>query len=476
MSLWEQYLEKDDIKELDQDLEVETLIIGGGMAGLNTLYFLKDTDKIALVDAGIIGNGVSKNTTGKLTYLQELIYNKLNSLEATTYLKSQQLAIDLAKEIITKEHFSCDLDSASSYVCTNKQEEISKIKKERDFLLKNQIAVKGEENPFLDMLYAIKVEDTYVFNPVKYLMALKNYLKNRKLPIYENTKVIDIQKQDGYYLCKTLKFQIKASKVIIATHYPFFLFPFFLPLKSSIEKSYLLACKTTTNNHFSFITASKPTLSFRYYQDGTNTYAIYLAASHNTCFKQNDQENFKEVARLFNLKDEDILYKWSNVDIMTDDSLPYIGEIKDNLYIATGFNTWGMTNSFLSAKIISDRILNKPNSLAFLFDPKRLNFRKILNKPYDLFSNAFSYIRSKFYKKDWYNKNLIFYKKDGLNLATYQDHGKSYTIINKCPHFGCSLIFNEVEKTWDCPCHSSRFDITGKCLKGPSKEDITYKP
>lgn len=98
MSLWEQYLEKDDIKELDQDLEVETLIIGGGMAGLNTLYFLKDTDKIALVDAGIIGNGVSKNTTGKLTYLQELIYNKLNSLEATTYLKSQQLAIALLKK------------------------------------------------------------------------------------------------------------------------------------------------------------------------------------------------------------------------------------------------------------------------------------------------------------------------------------------------------------------------------------------
>jgi len=145
---------------------------------------------------------------------------------------------------------------------------------------------------------------------------------------------------------------------------------------------------------------------------------------------------------------------------MTPDHMPYIGRLKDNIYIACGYNTWGMTNGVVAAKLLSDLILNKENEYIEVFNPNRINFANIINLPNILFSQTKSFFEPKLIKnKSWYKDK----------------NGKDHVIHNKCPHFGCSLIFNEEEKTWDCPCHSSRFDIDGKCIKGPSNYDISYK-
>ena len=161
---------------------------------------------------------------------------------------------------------------------------------------------------------------------------------------------------------------------------------------------------------------------------------------------------------------------------MTTDRMPYIGKLKDNMYIACGYNTWGMTNGVLASKIISDLVMGIENKYTKLFNPMRFNLSNITSMPYILFSQTKSFLGTKLNKnKDWYNR-VKFYKKNGKNLATYKDkNGFNHTVYNKCPHLGCSLIFNEEEKTWDCPCHSSRFDIDGNCIKGPSNYDISYK-
>ena len=149
-----------------------------------------------------------------------------------------------------------------------------------------------------------------------------------------------------------------------------------------------------------------------------------------------------------------------------------------NFLIGTGYNTWGMTNGSLAGKILADIILKKENKYIELFNPKRkLNKGKIINFPIALCSTAYSFIKSKISKnKSWYSNHVKFENRDGVSVAIYIDeNNKEHIVRNICPHLKCSLLFNELEHTWDCPCHGSRFDIDGKCLEGPSNYDITYK-
>ena len=294
--------------------------------------------------------------------------------------------------------------------------------------------------------------------------------------IYEQTKIDNIIKKDGYYLCTSKDLIIKTKKVIIACHYPFFLFPLLFPLKNHIEKSYLLAWKVNKNEKYSAITTSNPGFSIRFYQDGQNIYKIGLARSHATAFKENDAYNFKMVQKIFNIPANDIVACWSNVDIITNDKLPFIGKIKDNMYILTGYNTWGMTNSILGAKMISDLIKGKDNEFSSLFMLKRYNIAKLKSFFVNSLENILAFTKSKFPYKNWYQSNLKFTKINGKKIAIYTDEKEiEHIVYNECPHLKCSLIFNEIEKTWDCPCHSSRFNIDGKCIKGPSLSDISYK-
>ncbi len=471
MSLWSKYQSQEHFAKLTKDLEIDTLIIGGGITGLTTLYYLKEVESVCLVEAGTIGCGVTSNTTGKITYLQGAIYTEIqkntNYETAKLYLKSQLTAINLLKDIINNEKIACDLEEVTAFLDAPKEEDYEKLIKEKEFFERNHIPVQLDAKN-----RSLQVNDTYVFNPIKYLNGLKKILKNKL--IYEQTRITKIKKQGDGYLCFGDGLKIKAHNLVIACHYPFFLFPFCLPLKSYIEKSYIYAYKVTKNNHCTSITVSNPGYSTRYYQDGKDIYKICLDSSHHTAFKQNDTENFLKTKEKFAISEDKNVFKWSNVDIISIDKMPFIGAIKPNLFIASGFNTWGMTNSILAAKIISDAILNKENFYAPLFDPHRFYLSHIKNYLKNTFSSIYGFINSHI-KKDWYSSKLTFKKENGQTIAIYTDENNGvHPVIPVCPHLKCGLIFNEEEKTWDCPCHSSRFDIDGKCLKGPSTKDITY--
>ena len=167
-------------------------------------------------------------------------------------------------------------------------------------------------------------------------------------------------------------------------------------------------------------------------------------------------------------------YMWSNIDIITGDNVPYVGEIKNNLFIATGYNTWGMTNSSIASVVIRDLILGHDNKYKDLFDPKR--GVKISSLPLVFGSNFKSYAESKIdVSKSWYDKVRI-EERDGKKVGVYtDDNNNEHVVCIKCPHMGCNLFFNEVDKTWDCPCHGSRFDIDGKVIDGPSNYNISFE-
>ncbi len=474
-----------NIHSLDKDISLDVLIIGGGLSGLNTLYHLKDTNlNAALVDASLVGSGVSGHSTGKITYLQELIYQDLtktyNKNVAKKYYQSQITGLNNLVKTILKEKIKCDLDKVDSYVFTTNKDEIKNIRTEKEIL--ESFNVKVEERfgniENLNSTYSIKVSDTYVFHPVKYLYALKNICLKAKKEIYENTKIINIEKSDNEYICKTDKYTITAKKVVFAGHYPFFTIPFLSPLKFNIEKSYITA-SLSKYKKYSLITSKNPCKSIRFHKD-KNEYKIFLTNSNKICNELDEKKNFDNLinkSHSLNLNPE---YIWKNDDIMSVDKLPYIGRLEsdnDNFLIATAYNTWGMINSYIAGEIISDIILNKHIQFENLFNPLRIKGLSALPKYADnIFSNMKGFAKSKIQRnKNWYSNNVKIKNINGINVGIYKENNKTYKVNTKCPHLGCSLIFNEKEKTWDCPCHASRFDINGKCIKGPSKYNISYK-
>jgi len=480
MSIWNQEINNFQQQSLTKNLKVDILIIGAGMTGLTTAYYLQNKD-VCVVDANLIGHGVTLNTTAKINYFQERVYTKIkkitNEQTALNYLHSQRYALKHLQDIIKKEHINCDFNRVPSYVFANTKDEIKLLEQEVSFLKSHGIEVTEKLLPKKITSYrSYCVNDTYIFNPIKYLHGLSKILKDHNINIYENTKILKVEKQSNHYICYGKKYQIIANKVVFACHYPYFLKPFFLPIKSTIEKSYIIVSKVKKDGKFTCISSSNPTYSCRFYQTGDDIYQISLAESHNTSIEQNDAKHYQRVQEIFQLKDKDIILKYSNVDIMTPDYLPYIGSINENMYLACGYNTWGMTNSVLAAKIISDTITGIANPYKFSFTPNRLTIAHILKFPLIIASQIISFFGPKIFKdKPWYSQNITFFKEGNKQLACFKDEsGKKHIVYNKCPHLGCSLIFNEVEKTWDCPCHSSRFNIDGKCIKGPSNYDISY--
>ena len=481
-SIWTENIKinNNKIKKID-NFKTDILIIGAGIAGMSTAFHLKDINKkITIIDAHNIGFGVTSKTTAKLSYLQDLFYQKIetNFDYDTSYLyyKSQKDAIKIVNDIVSKYNIDCDLEKVDSYLYTNAKIKINKMKKEEQLLKDFDVKYEVINNLPINVpcIYGIKVSDTYTFHPLKYLYGLKDIIKD-KVDIYENLRALDIKKDKDSYYVTTEKNVIEANIVIVCTHYPFFIKPGFIPLKTHIERSYIIACKNDNNYKFSAITSENPIHSFRTYKDNL----IYLSLSHKLFndinYEQNYDKMIKQYKEYFN---NEIDYLWMNQDIMTNDSLPYIGVIdknEPNLLIATGFNTWGMTNGTIAGKILSDIIKKRNNKYIKLFNP--LRHINIVNTIINFVDYFRIYTTTTLVKNhNFYPNNVSIIKKNGNIYGVYiDDNNKKNIVNNKCPHMGCNLIFNNKEKTWDCPCHGSRFNVDGKIIEGPSKYSIEVK-
>lgn len=485
-SIWKYNIRKRALNKLDKNITTDILIIGGGISGLTTAYFLRNSKyKVTLIDKDICGHGVSANTTGKLTFMQDLIYSKLssnfNEEVALKYLNSCKDAIRIVKNIVSRNNIDCNLENVSSYVFTNDINKIENFKKEEEFYNKNNIKYKvvSKLPNNLGVKYGIKINYGCVFHPVKYLMGIRKILLESKVCIYENTRAIKLTRKDNYYEVNTENGIILAKKVIVCTHYPFFVMPGMIPLKSSIEKSYVLSGITKTNKKFIAISNENPVYSIRYYTNNDKNYIIYAGSSHYIANHFDIGKRYKELINDYKKYiDKDIKYYFLNHDIMTPDHLPYIGSVYKNdnsLLIATGFNKWGMTNGTIAGKILSDIVLNKDNQYIELFNPHRkITKDKVKNLIIYNYLNAKTYILTKVKKQySFYHDNVEIKTINGKKVGIYTDKkNNKHMVYVKCPHLKCDLIFNNVDKTWDCPCHGSRFDVDGNIIFGPSVYNI----
>ncbi len=463
-AIWEStFLVKGKNNDEFKETKTDVLIIGGGITGLTTAYFLKDSGKkIMLIDKGAIGMGISAKTTAKITYLQQNIYSKLSNMhgydKSKLYYQAQQEAIKLIREIISNNKIDCDLEKVKSVVLTN--DNIKAITKEKEILLSFGSRVNDYYDDFIK--YGLAANDTYVFNPLKYLNGLRKIVN---ATIYEYMMAISIKKNNDYYIVDTNKGKIVTKEIVMACHYPFFIIPNFFPFKTYIEREYVCASKVNKTKKMTFINIDKELYSVRYYKD----YLIYVSNDYRLTSKTDYHINYDKSIESFKEKfGKEPEYMWMNQDIISNDKLPFIGKIKDHLYISSAYNTWGMTNGTIGGRVVADLIMNKDNKYKKLFNPKRINISLLINS----FIGIFHYLRVYFlgiFKRN----NPYYIKIKGIIYGIYKDdNGNIHKIKLICPHMKCALLFNMKEKTWDCPCHGSRFDLDGNIIEGPSTRKL----
>lgn len=478
-SLWKNTVDNDVSKQtLDGNIETDILIIGAGISGMSIgLDLLEKKQEFVVVEMNEVGSGVTSRSTGKLSYAQGSIYNKIttnyNSDMAYKYYKSQVFAIKKAQIIIKKYDINCDLELVPSHIFTNNANDITAIKKEEAFYEKYKIKykqIKKLPNNY-PVVYGIELSDTAHFNPLKYVLGLKKILEKNNKKIYENTKVYKLEKSGDKYIVLTSRGNITANKVVVATQYPFFILPSCIPFKTYIERSYVLASKQKTEP-LSVITPNKPIISMRNYKD---EYLIFSSNSHSSSEHINYKKQFEELETKYQKQFRGkIDYLWSTHDVMTNDGIPYIGQVKnEKIYIATGYNKWGMTNSILSGTIISEYLINKKNEYSDVFSLNRpFSLPRTLTAITNNLKTACIFIKTKLVKNHKFYEYAEVKNIDGVCVGIYHTKDKDYKVKNVCPHMKCSLVFNELEHVWECPCHGSSFDIEGNVLTGPSTYSI----
>lgn len=491
-SYWEEERKNHDLfEEIKEDKKVSVCIIGGGLTGLQTAYNLSDKLDVVILEKDRICGSTSGKTTGKITSQHGVFYDYLINSQskefAKMYLEANEKAIQNIKDIIEKEEIECDLEEESSYVFTKQETKLDMIKNEQKAVDKLQKEksdyVKEIELP-TEISGAIEFKNQAQFHPLKYAYGLAKAIIKNDGKIYENTKVTDIKRENEKYVVYVNKNKVIADYVVLATRYPIMNVPgyYFLKMYQSTSYAMVFDAKKKLFDGM-YISYETPNVSFRTIRDGDRELLLAVGYDYKTGTEElRDGYQRLEVIVRKMYPDAEVLYKWTAEDCISLDKIPYIGQyssIMKNLYIATGFNKWGVTSSNVAANIITDKILQKENKYEEIFKSTRIEPIKNRQEMGDMLKEANKSIllsRFKIPKEELDNIKIgegKIIKIDNTKVGVYKSKtGEIYKVKPICTHLGCELYFNNIEKIWECPCHGSKFTYDGKSIEVPSNKDL----
>lgn len=448
--------------------------------------------------------GVTANTTAKITSQHGLIYDYLtNSFGLETakgYLESNEEAIKTIENIVNTENIQCDFVKEDAYVYTCEKCNDEKIKQEQKALANLGFPAEYVTNtplPF-EIVSAVKFPNQAQFHPRKYLLGLLPVLEKNNVKIYENTKVVDIKHNENGYQIYANDCVVNCKYLVLASHYPIKNFPGMYFIKMYQDSSYAIGVEigepkdsVQTQNIFDgiYISCDTPTTSFRnVMQENGKKLLIVGGSGHKTgATNINIEDSYINLENYIKTiyPNAKIKYKWMTEDCVTLDKIPYIGDFSNflpNMYVATGYKKWGMTTSHVAAKIISDKILQKENLYAKIYTATRLKpiknsqeFGNMLKQStYSLAINKLTPPVLDFNELKNDSGGVVNY--NGEKVGIYKDkNGKIFAVVPYCRHLGCELSWNNLEKTWDCPCHGSRYDYNGNIITEPTTENLIKK-
>lgn len=388
LSYWAESISKSNFPELVSDARVNVAIVGGGITGLTTAYLLAKAGKrVAVIEKDILASGTTGHTTGKVSSQHGLIYNKLASKlgeeTARIYGQSNQAALEEIARIIKVENIECDWQRDDNYVFTEKNSQVQKFQKEAEIAEKLGLPATFETTtglPF-EVKGAVKFANQAKFHSAKYTAGLAKAIYDLGGEIFEHTKAIGIRRgRHGLRVVMTSHGNIHADDAVIATNVPFF------PLIArgaycALEyplKSYIVAGKNTSGLKGMYINVGSPLRSILPIKSGNDDMLLIGGESHIPGKTFNTKSHHKRLAHYADkrLGLEQVEYRWSARDYLGYDSMPLVGRLypwTKNLYVATGFMKWGLTNATVAAAIISDSILGHENPATKVFNSNRLS-------------------------------------------------------------------------------------------------------
>lgn len=474
-SIWSKTTQISRKRTLMEEKNIEIAVIGGGITGLLTAYFLQQNGKeVIVLEANQIGSGQTKNTTAKITSQHGKIYASLlkdyGAENARLYAMANQDAIDQYEEIINREHISCHFERVKSYLYSMEQENPIRREAEIASILGIRAYFTKKVNLPFPVKGAVCFEKQAQFHPLEFVKALA-----KKLTIYEYTRV---KKVKGNCL-ETSQGKIYAKHIIFATHYPFHNFPGFYFARQHQERSYVIAISGIPKWKGMYYSEDKEGLSFRWYED-----KLLIGGGGHRTGEITSKNGFswleKKICSLY--PDYTEVARWSAEDCITHDNLPFIGKYSifhPNWYVATGLKKWGMTGAMVSARLLSDKICGRFNPYENLFSPSRCHFFISRKKLWsDMKHSVKGLTLGNFYLPFQGIHHMEYGKAKIVRIGlrrygVYKDtNGKLHKVSVKCPHLGCMLHWNPEELSWDCPCHGSRFDYDGNLLDNPAQTNI----
>ncbi len=428
-SLWSETVTLPSFEPLNKNVKTDVLIIGGGIAGILCAHYLQEAGiSYILVEADTIISGITKNTTAKITSQHGLIYHKIAKKygidAAGLYLRANEAALAEYRKLASE--IPCDFSEETNTVYSISDRK--KLEQELETLQRLRFPASLAERlplPFATA-GAVSFPNQAKFHPLKFLAELA-----KPLHIYEHTKVRELIDT----IALTNHGRIIADKIIVTTHFPFVNKHGSYFLKLYQHRSYVLGLAHAGELSGMYVDESDTGLSFRTAQD----LLLLGGGGHRTGKQGGNWTELREIARRY-YPDSQEIYHWATQDCISLDGIPYIGQYSrhtPNLYVATGFNKWGMTSAMAAALLLRDLILDKQNPYTTLFSPSRT----ILHP--QLFFNGIE---------------------STVNLLT--------PLPKRCPHLGCALKWNKAEHTWDCPCHGSRFTKDGELIDNPATDDL----
>lgn len=491
-SLWMTSADLPAFGALDRDATADILVIGGGIAGLTTALLLQEAGRsVMVVDANRIGMGETGYTTAHITEILDVHYadleHKFGQAKALLAAESSRAAIKQIEEIV--ERIGA-VDSAFSrlpgYLFAATPEQRNLLDSEFASLRRMQADVSWTDStplPF-ETFGSVRIENQAQFHPLAYIKAQATHLVNQGGQIFENTRVLDVE--DGNPCSVKTQFgTVKANAVFVLTNVPISN-RVAIHTKIAAYRTYVIAAPVPSRplERALYWDFAKPYHYIRQHETRHRTSIVVGGEDHKTGHERETQlcwlrlENYARE----NLGIDTISHRWSGQIIEPCDGLPYVGvnTAAKNIYVATGFSGTGMTFGTLAAMILRDQFLKRDNRYSELYDATRVNplaqSRRFVNEnvdyPKEVIRNRIATGEVKSADEIPAGEGRVM-RVRGHMLAVYRDDTNNVHVRSAvCTHLGCFVKWNTAEKSWDCPCHGSRFGVDGKVINGPATREL----
>lgn len=471
---------------LESDLNVDVVVIGAGIVGLTVAERLcREGKTVVVLEALRIGTQVTGRSTAKVTSQHGLFYSGLIDAvgedNARLYAEVNEAAIGDIEQLVTSENIACGFERKPAYIYTPNSAGVAAIEAEVGAAVRLGLPAHLTK----DIQAGIHVETALCFdeqaqlNPVQFLHGLAAVVA-RKASVFEMTRVTDVKHGEPCRVSTATGATVTARDVIVSTHQPvvpdgkFFAkaFPFSHSVVAApLDEKYPLGGMC--------ITSGEPSFSFRDDSSGGQRHVIAVGPTFKTGVTEEEVASFDQLERFLQetFGVDAPTYRWTNEDFAPMDGLPFVGRASSgspHFFVAVGFNAWGITTGTVAATLIADLIMDRPSRCAELFDASRI--RPLKGGAQFIKGNMES---AKHFIADRYGlpKQISDLAKGQATLARVNDEtvaaycddaGTLHTVAAACTHMGCLVGWNQTDKSWDCPCHGSRFATDGSVLHGPA--------